>query len=344
MNHRILSTAKHSFLLLLSLFSQGVTAQDITTPDIQKRAEALIERARQLSDIRSPNAPAFRLKATFSFMGNDLETVEGTYTEVWKSSSHWRRETVIKDVRRIEVAEGSKLWLLDSAMNLPEEADQIPFAMVAVPSSAGGLQFKSTSEFSQMGVTGECTFAKAEPYPGKTAFCFDKKSGLLMEKVVPHARLHNVVAYDCEYGSFLQFGDYKFPREVACFEDRHRKLSATVVELASEPSPDPALFAPPAGAIELGRCLTTAVGPQLEGFLGTGATFQSRDQTPSIRVWFVVDVKGRPQNTKVLGSVEKGRYEKTLNMVKSWRFKPGTCNGEVMAMPLTVEIPSNIAP
>ena len=42
--------------------------------------------------------------------------------------------------------------------------------------------------------------------------------------------------------------------------------------------------------------------------------------------------------------MEKGHYEKTVNMVKSWRFKPGTCNGEVMAMPLTVEIPSNIAP
>ena len=33
--------------------------------------------AQQLSDIRSPNAAAFQLKATFSFEGDDLETVQG---------------------------------------------------------------------------------------------------------------------------------------------------------------------------------------------------------------------------------------------------------------------------
>jgi hypothetical protein len=72
--------------------------------------------------------------------------------------------------------------------------------------------------------------------------------------------------------------------------------------------------------------------------------FQARDQIRWIRVWLVVDVKGRAQNTRVLESVEKGHYEKTLNMVKRWRFKPGACNGEVMAMALTLEIPSDIAP
>src|SRR5277367_4778453 len=79
-------------------------AQDPPAPDIQKRADALLEKARQLSNIRSPNAPAFRLKATFSFTGRDLETVEGTYTEVWISRSQWRREILVKDFHRIEVA------------------------------------------------------------------------------------------------------------------------------------------------------------------------------------------------------------------------------------------------
>lgn len=343
MNRRIPSTATPYFVLLLSLFSQGMAAQD-KTADIQKRSEALIERARQLSEIRSPNAPAFRLKATFSFIGNDLETVEGTYTEVWVSSSRWRRETVIKDVRRIEVAESSKLWLLDSATNLPEEVDRIPGAMVPAASNTETLQFESISEFSPKGVTVECTFTKEKAFRGKGAFCFDKKSGLLLGKVVPLARPRNVVSYDCEYGSFLQFGNYKFPHEVGCLEDRHRKLAAKVVELVPEPSPDPALFAPPAGAIELGRCLTTAVAPRVESFPGMAVSFQARDQIRWIRVWVVVDVKGRPQNIRVLGSVEKGHYEKTLNMVKSGRFKPGTCNGEVMAMALTLEIPSDIAP
>lgn len=82
--------------------------------DVQSRAEALMQHARQLSDIRSSGAPAFRLTATFSFVGDDLEAVQGTYTETWASDSQWRRETVVNNLRRIEVGAPSRLWLLDS--------------------------------------------------------------------------------------------------------------------------------------------------------------------------------------------------------------------------------------
>jgi hypothetical protein len=47
--------------------------------DAQPRGQALLERARQRSDIRAPNSPAFRLRATFSSVGKDLATVQGSY-------------------------------------------------------------------------------------------------------------------------------------------------------------------------------------------------------------------------------------------------------------------------
>ena len=56
----------------------AVPAQNSSGQDIQTRADALLSKARQLSDIRSPDAPPFRLKATFSFTGKDLGTVQGT--------------------------------------------------------------------------------------------------------------------------------------------------------------------------------------------------------------------------------------------------------------------------
>ncbi|HYL13827.1 MAG TPA: hypothetical protein VEV41_12375, partial [Terriglobales bacterium] len=43
--------------------------------DTQKNAEELLQRARQLSDIRAPNAPGFRLILTFSFIGEGLDTL-----------------------------------------------------------------------------------------------------------------------------------------------------------------------------------------------------------------------------------------------------------------------------
>ena len=72
--------------------------------DEQSKAQGLLERARSLSDIRSPSAPAFRLRATFTAITRDLTTLEGTYTEIWVSNTRWRREIVVGASRRIEVA------------------------------------------------------------------------------------------------------------------------------------------------------------------------------------------------------------------------------------------------
>ena len=87
-----------------------------------KEAEAasLIERARQLSDIRAEDAPAFRLKLNFKAIKGDGSVLEGTYTEVWVSKTQWRRETVVGDIRRPEVAAGQKRFLLEPVKALPE--------------------------------------------------------------------------------------------------------------------------------------------------------------------------------------------------------------------------------
>jgi hypothetical protein len=70
------------------------------------------QHVRQLSDIRAKDAPAFRLNATFSFVGDHLDTFEGTYTQTWVSDSQWSRETVIGNVRQIDVGGSGQHWLV----------------------------------------------------------------------------------------------------------------------------------------------------------------------------------------------------------------------------------------
>jgi hypothetical protein len=66
-----------NFRVLLAVAWVALLPMKSFTQDVPKRAEALLEHARRLSDIRSPGAPAFRLEATFSFTGTDLETGSG---------------------------------------------------------------------------------------------------------------------------------------------------------------------------------------------------------------------------------------------------------------------------
>ena len=105
----------------IPLFAQSAPPKPETQKsDAQLHAESLMERARKLSDIRSNGAPAFRLKATFSFIGLDLNTAHGTYEEVWVSPSQWWRETVVDNRRRIEVGGGNQPLATRQLKDFPE--------------------------------------------------------------------------------------------------------------------------------------------------------------------------------------------------------------------------------
>src|SRR6516165_1626857 len=96
------------------VFITTVVAALLTSTSFAKQkdeeASALIERARQASDIRRDGDAPFRLKATFRVIGDDGSKVEGTYTEFWNSSEQWRKEIVQGDFRRTIVGEGRKVW------------------------------------------------------------------------------------------------------------------------------------------------------------------------------------------------------------------------------------------
>src|SRR5271168_5453503 len=113
--------------------------------DVQPRAQALLQRARQLSDIRTPGSPAFRLKATFSFVGDDLDTVRGNYTETWFSGSQWRRETVIGDQHYIEIHTSDKHWLIFPE-GFPVRGNKLATLMAPLPPASLDLVFESVSE------------------------------------------------------------------------------------------------------------------------------------------------------------------------------------------------------
>jgi hypothetical protein len=298
----------------------------------------MLQQSRRLSDIRSEGAPAFLLTSTFSFVGDNLEKTQGTYTEIWVSDSQWRRETLIGEFRYVEVSNAGKHWLLYPD-GFPLQAQKLPTLMAVLPPAALALDFAVIREHAAPGVVAECAYSRPVIQNFQFVLCFDKKNAVLLEKVFPEKRPRNVVNFSCEYGTFRKFGEYSFPREVVCFDDRHKTISANVVELTIGPRLDPAMFNPPSGSIELDQCRGKTVTPILSRsevrFPGLDL-----DSVAWIQVWFVVDAQGKPQNLKILKSMDKASHERALNSVRSWRFKPGTCDGKPVPMQMTIEIPS----
>jgi hypothetical protein len=308
-----------------------------TPDDVQARAAAMLERARRLEDIRSPGAPPFRLTATFSFTGDDLEPVHGTYSEIWVSNSKWRQETVVGNLHSVAVGGTGKHWI-QFADGFPIQAERVPILMAFLPPASLPLRFDKISEVTRRDLAAECAYTKFNAEKSRSAFCFDKKSGVLLQRGLPQLRLRSVVAFGCEYGSFRAFGQYVFPREVACFEDQHKSIRAEVVELNSQPMVEAALFEPPPGAVEIPECTGKVLAPFLvtRGFTTPN---WDPDRVRWLPVWFLVDAKGNVQHLRLLRSADKTSYQDAMNVIQGWSFVAGKCNGKPMAMPYTAEVP-----
>jgi TonB family protein len=319
-----------SLVLLLLL---GGTA---LAEDVQQTAEGMLDRARQLSDIRSPNAPGFRLNVTFSFIDQDLETVQGTYTEVWISNSQWRRETVVGNLRRVEIGGPTRHWLIDDGKDLPEEAARISTVVEIFPSRTVKFEFDySTSPDS----TTQCFVTKeAGEKHLRHAFCFDRDHHVLAENESPELIGDRVSDHACSYNQFSKFGDYWYPRQMECRQNGHREMEAKVVELALATSADPSLFMPPASALEMGNCPVSPVPPKAVSTPGPFPPAGMRNRQALVGLWMIVDTKGKPQGLRVTRASGKPFDDSALSAVRGWRFKPGTCNGEPIPLPLKVQV------
>jgi hypothetical protein len=312
-------------LLSTSAFSQ----------DAQARADALLQKAREIEDIRASNASPFLLRAAFSFVGGDFNTVYGTYSETWVSNSKWREETVIGDLREIAVGASGKHWVLFPD-GFPARADRLPAILTFIPPASLAVDFASLAKRASGNLSAECAYTQPDRQQFRSVFCFEEQSGVLLQKVFPAARPLNLVFFSCEYGSFRSFQKYLFPREVACFEDQHKAISANVIDLSAAPDLDPALFDRPPGAVEIPECSGQLTPPYL-----VGARFTSPlnpDSTAHVPVWFLVNTKDRPQNIRVLSRLDKDSQRKAIDAVDALILQHGACDGRPMTMSMSLQV------
>jgi hypothetical protein len=263
--------------------------------DKQALGEAMLNRARQASDIRATNAPAFHLRATFSFISENLETVAGTYSEWWVSNTQWRREAIVGDSRRIEIGGPDKRWLLDIGPSLPEQVRRLPALFEVIPPNTRKFEFESILDPAPDDSKVACALTVPGLEKQKSAFCFHKPSGVLIQKVEPYPLGRRVAGYSCNYASFHMFGNFSYPRDMACFIEGHRKIEAKVTDLAFEPSLDSALFNASPEAVELGTCSGKITPPKAVLTPDPALPWRATSDS-SVILELVVDTKGSTES------------------------------------------------
>lgn len=302
----------------------------------------MLAKARQLSDIRSQNSPSFHLKATFTFPGEGLATMSATYEEFWVSPSQWRREITVGDVMHVEVHANSKTYVRDNPSLFPGKAKQITSAIHIFPASSAKFDFESISDRQDATPPVDCLTTKPGTWQEKRAFCFEKKSGLLFEKVYPVFRGSAVLNRSCDYGEFEKFAAELVPRDISCFEDKKKIIGAKVDELSDLASANPDLFSPPPGAVESDVCTGASHPPVPISTRDPEYSSASRGNGGVVVVSILVDVKGVPQDLKIVTPEKKNYDQAALSAVKTWRFKPATCDGEPIPFPMEIQVDSRL--
>jgi hypothetical protein len=313
----------------------------------EKEAASMIERAKQLSDIRTEGAPPFRLKMTFRAFREDGSAVEGTYTETWASKNRWRRETVAGDFRRTEVsADGTRL-LLESGKGLPEPSHDLPAL-----ANVGRLHPESwkPEQIANRQLSGSnlrCVETAGGVRPGPhlslerehqneaemPALCFDSHSGLLAAEIEPFFLVDHVVNAGCFFYDYEKFGDRAVPRSYQCMKPGHPTLEAKIVELSAEPKADPAMFTLANGIKEKNNCADPIKPPKV-----VYEAVAIPKGTGIVTVSTIVGIDGATSNLTVVDAAYQQLREPVLEAVSRWRFRPATCDGEPVEGHIQVQV------
>jgi TonB family protein len=327
---RILS----SLGLTLALFVSTAIADSTNA-----QATSLIQRAKQLSDIRAEGSPAYQLKLTIKVFRNDGSVLEGGYTEIWVSNKQWRRETVLGDFRRTEVAVGKKRWLLDSSDAVPQHVGEISaiYAMDKLELESWKPAKVQDTEIKVKGLSLSCLVAEHGLFGGKSALCFDQSNGALALQISPFSTATRIADRTCSWADYEKFGDRLFARSYACDEDRHPRMEAKVVELVADPAPDAALFAPLAAARELVNCPSAVRPPR--------PVRQPEPVSPApprgrnlVVMRLVVGSDGKPAEVQVMTDPNPDFDPAAVKAVRQWTFEPATCSGQPVETEIEVEM------
>lgn len=312
----------------------------------QEEAASLIEHAKQLSDIRSEGAPAFRLAVGFKAKKKDGSVLEGTYVETWSSKAQWRKEIVAGNFRRTEIFTDQKRFLLEPVEVLPEHIRDVP-ALSEVgrfqpeawrPEKVGNRKLNGASvrcietlPVVRTGVrilTGQGLEGQAEI----PSLCFDKSSGLLAAEIEPESTISKDVA--CFFSDYQKFGDYQYARSYKCTEGGQPRLEARVLELVALPQADPELFTPPNGAKERKGCPDPAEPPRV--------VYQPEPDVPPgggiVTLSLLVGIDGVPRDFSTVSSPNPKQEKAALEAVRRWRFRPATCDREPVEVKIAVEM------
>lgn len=178
---------------------------------------------------------------------------------------------------------------------------------------------------------------------GKEAWCFDRKLPQAKTKlcfdVAKSILLHEGSAENRkEYSDYASLGASMYPQRVQIFRENLAPFELDQISITPAQANDD-LFKVPQNALEVERCdhekPPEAISTPEPSF-PKGAK-DARQEAIRL-IYALVNNEGKIVSAEALGTDSYGFGQNAVDSVKTWRFKPATCNGRAVAAEMNVEM------
>jgi hypothetical protein len=287
------------------------------TPADRAAALSLLERARQNADLHIIGTPPFRIRMSFSSMGNTPYLGAGEMSEIWISGRKWRYDQQLGSYSETRVGINGRIMTQVSG-TVPLRVQMLRDALFApiFMSNSGAAIRTAAEQWNNRPVTCILISGSTDATPGRhweeTEHCIDNASGLLMIE----SRAPGVFSI-YSYNKGLQFHGRSVPDQITIYLAGAAVVQAQMTGVEDACSTDEASVAVASGMV-----------PAVNGSAGMNQRFpmlmssngQQIDR-PSI-VHVMIDQKGNVVEAELSAAADSSIGDVAVNEVRNNNFGP----------------------
>jgi beta-lactamase regulating signal transducer with metallopeptidase domain len=288
---------------------------EASTPDARAATLAILERAKQNSDLHIAGTPPFQLDASFDASGAVNDVGSGVVSETWMSGQRWRWSAALGSYSQVRIGSGQRGWDDAAVQSVPTRVHMLRSAIfwpVRVPPQ---IRLRtSTARVDSATVT--CVLLA--PYGvtpsdsrawNEEEYCVDGQGRLRVYSAARGVYTHFV------YTRPLQFGGRTLPESIETFVGGQSVLQARLA-IADAGMPDEALFTPSAAMVAAGIGLPLSAGVRFR-IPGTSDTSVAGESIAVVHAEIGAD--GRVLDAEV-ADADPRVASAVLDLVKRHRF------------------------
>jgi TonB family protein len=318
-------------LALLLSMAPAVCADDT---EKKSQIESLLASA-AVVNLRAQDSRPFHLRLEVHATHLSPRPLDGTYDEIWRSPSAWRRQISFPGFAQQEVGDSDGRWLARNSDFRPHAIYLLSGAVeTAKPASLQpDEQIKKVFDRKKDGLELHCAEFKRGTL--ERTLCFSSGGPLVSSDEYydfDDRRLRT------EYVDFQKFGEKLYPRQMRVYQNGQQVLEVKVVELDQLPDATPAHFDHAANARLMAVC------DRWEGLPAKKVPPQyppeaRRDhQQGTVTLYAALAADGSVDQVKLLESAGTALDNASMQAVRQWVYPPLNCGARPLPSEIEVQV------